>query len=109
MSDTRVNFWVLLSCCVGEFVLILKLKYIPIAAEQGDAVVDCWYYGLNACAKKGINASMIFDEVHRANMDKRDPESGVFMRREDGKIIKPLGWKEPDLVSVMNNMMIYFG
>jgi len=66
-------------------------------AEQADAFVDIWYYSLNAAAKKGINLSKIFDVVHNANMAKKDPISGKFLKREDGKIIKPQGWKPPDI------------
>jgi len=63
-----------------------------LIAEQADALVDSYYYSLNAAAKKGINLSKIFKLVHEANMDKRDPVTGKFIRREDGKIIKPPGW-----------------
>ena len=70
---------------------------IHIIAEQGDALVDCYYYSLNAASKKGINLSKIFRVVHGANMAKRDPVSGTFLRRDDGKIIKPDGWKAPDI------------
>ena len=41
--------------------------------------------------------SSIFSLVHAANMAKRDPETGKFLKREDGKIIKPKGWKAPDV------------
>jgi len=67
-----------------------------IIADQADAMVDMWYYMLNAAAKKGVNLSKIFDVVHTANMAKRFPD-GEFHRREDGKIIKPPNWKEPDI------------
>lgn len=69
-----------------------------LIAEQGDALVDCYYYSLDAAAKKGVNISKIFDIVHSANMNKRDPKTGKFIKREDGKIIKPEGWKSPDIV-----------
>jgi hypothetical protein len=87
--------------CVGvDFNLNYKKPYtdVEIIAEQGDAMVDAWYYMLNAAAKKGINLSNIFDVVHAANMAKRGPD-GKFHKREDGKIIKPDTWKEPDIVA----------
>ena len=31
--------------------------------------------------------------VHAANMAKRDPATGEFKKRADGKIIKPEGWQ----------------
>jgi predicted HAD superfamily Cof-like phosphohydrolase len=68
-----------------------------IIGEQGDALVDCYYYSLNAAAKKGINLSSIFKIVHQTNMNKRDPKTGKFIKREDGKIIKPIGFKEADI------------
>jgi hypothetical protein len=59
--------------------------------------VDVYYYSLNAACKKGVNISTVFDIVHGANMAKRDPATGQFIKREDGKIIKPEGWQGPDI------------
>jgi predicted HAD superfamily Cof-like phosphohydrolase len=71
---------------------------VDLIAAQFDALVDAWYYSLNTSAQHGVNLSSIFDLVHKANMDKRDPETGKFIRRElDGKVIKPAGWKAPDV------------
>merc|ERR1719402_2158140 len=68
-----------------------------VVAEQADALVDIWYYSLNAAAKKGVNLSSLFDIVQAANMAKKDPVTGTFLKREDGKIIKPVGWAPPDV------------
>ena len=71
-----------------------------LVAAQFDALVDAWYYSLNVSARHGVNLSKIFDVVHQANMAKRDPATGKFLRREsDGKIIKPAGWKSPDIAA----------
>lgn len=70
-----------------------------IIAAQADAVVDAWYYSCNAFAKKSVDVSQIFSTVHQANMDKRDPKTKKFIKREDGKIIKPKGWTAPDIVA----------
>lgn len=81
--------------------LVLDLENMEedeIIAEQADAIVDCMYYGLNATAKKGVNLTEVFNVVHMANMAKKDEKTGKFPRREDGKIIKPEGWKAPDIV-----------
>merc|ERR1719471_2772414 len=59
-----------------------------LIAEQGDAFVDIWYYSLNAACKKGVNLSKIFDLVHNANMAKRDPQTGKFLKRDDGNEIR---------------------
>jgi predicted HAD superfamily Cof-like phosphohydrolase len=46
------------------------------------------------------NFKECFDEVHGANMSKRF-EDGKFHKNEIGKVIKPPGWKEPNLESVV--------
>lgn len=69
-----------------------------LMAEQYDALVDSYYYSLNISAKHGANLSKIFDLVHQANLNKRDPETKKFIRREsDGKVMKPPGWRSPDI------------
>jgi predicted HAD superfamily Cof-like phosphohydrolase len=75
---------------------IPKTSDIEIIAEQGDAMVDAWYYMLNAAAKDGINLSSIFNLVHAANMNKRHAD-GQFHRRADGKVEKPPNWQEPNI------------
>jgi predicted HAD superfamily Cof-like phosphohydrolase len=66
-------------------------------AAQADALVDIEYYMLNCAAKKGFNMSSIFGVVHAANMAKRNPETGRFEKNADGKVIKPPGWKPPNV------------
>jgi predicted HAD superfamily Cof-like phosphohydrolase len=79
---------------------------IPRIAEQSDSAVDIIYYLYNAFCKKGINLSKIFNLVHQANMNKLFPD-GTFHKREDGKIIKPEGWKEPDIEKEIINQTKY--
>lgn len=78
-----------------------EMDELDIIAEQGDALVDIWYYSLNAASKKGINLSKIFDAVHVANMDKRDLETKQFIIREDGKVLKRPGWTAPCIRNVL--------
>merc|ERR1719461_1888245 len=72
-----------------------------LMGEQADAMVDMWYYSLNAAAKKGMNLSKVFNLVHSANMAKINPATGKCLKRADGKIIKPNGWKAPDITQEM--------
>lgn len=77
-----------------------------VLAMQHDAIIDIEYYLNNMCAKKGWNQKdACFDLIHEANMTKRFPD-GKFHRREDGKIIKPNDWKEPNLDFILNNVML---
>jgi predicted HAD superfamily Cof-like phosphohydrolase len=70
-----------------------------IILAQTDAFVDIVYYILNAVAKNTLPFDEMFAIVHKANNDKRFPD-GMFHCREDGKVIKPEGWKEPDFSNV---------
>jgi len=80
---------------------------VTIISEQADAFVDVYYYMLNAAAKKGVNVSAIFDIVHNANMAKRDPATGKFLKRDDGKIIKPAGWRAPDIKAEIQRQLTH--
>jgi predicted HAD superfamily Cof-like phosphohydrolase len=74
-----------------------KVDSTTVLTEQMDALIDVQYYMLNAACKHGMNIDHVFDLVHAANMAKRDPMTGQFIKRDDGKILKPDGWKEPDV------------
>lgn len=72
---------------------------LELIAEQADAAVDAWVYLLNGFCKQGVDLSRVFDLVHQANMAKRDPRTGEFIKREsDGKIMKPEGWQPPNII-----------
>jgi len=95
---------------LDEAELIPKMNVSPnkiheVMAEQGGAFVDIWYHSLNCMAKKGVNLSSIFTLVHNANMAKRDPQSGKFNKRHDGKIIKPKGWRAPDITAEVRRQL----
>jgi len=62
---------------------------------------ECWRVSL----EMGIDLDQVFVEVHRANMDKRDPKTGKFIIREDGKVLKPEGWKERDIKAVIRKQL----
>ena len=92
--------------------LIAESKDIPQEtvcriADQADALVDIQYYILNCGCKKGLNLSKLFDVVHAANMAKRDPATGTFLKREDGKIIKPVGWQPPDIEAEIERQLTH--
>lgn len=61
--------------------------------EQADALVDAIYYICDTAARHGMNLDPLFEIVHRANMGK--VVNGKVIRREDGKILKPVGWVDP--------------
>jgi predicted HAD superfamily Cof-like phosphohydrolase len=70
-----------------------------VIVGQADAMIDICYYVGDAAAKVKIDLDECFEEIHESNMAKQ--VNGKFMRRDDGKILKPSGWKEPDLYSIL--------
>lgn len=45
----------------------------------------------------GYDLAGAFDEVARSNMSKIDPETGVVLKREDGKVKKPPSYSLADV------------
>ena len=70
-----------------------------VMANQIDAFVDIVYYILNCTNKLGYVFREYFDEVHNANMRKKI--NGRFIKRDDGKIQKPIGWTEPNILAIV--------
>jgi predicted HAD superfamily Cof-like phosphohydrolase len=67
--------------------------------EIADALADIIYIACGTAVSYGIPLDKIFDEVHRSNMAKL--VDGKVLRREDGKVQKPVGWTAPDIAGVM--------
>jgi len=62
-----------------------------------DALIDILVVTIGAINSLGANAESAWQEVMRTNMAKIDSVTGKVLRREDGKILKPEGWKPPNL------------
>ena len=58
---------------------------------------------VHACGLQPLQSLLTFGYTVRsaANMAKRNPTTGKFEKRADGKIIKPPGWKAPDVEGEM--------
>lgn len=69
--------------------------------ERADAVVDLLVVLIGYAHSMGWPLEALWREVHRSNMAKVDPETGAVRRREDGKIMKPIGWTAPDIAGVL--------
>ena len=63
-------------------------------------LADLLYVTYGTFVACGVDADAVFAEVHRANMQK---SSGK--RREDGKILKPEGFKSADVRGVLEGLM----
>jgi predicted HAD superfamily Cof-like phosphohydrolase len=65
--------------------------------EQLDALLDFIVVTTGAIHSGGFDGEGGWKEVMRTNFDKIDKDTGKVRKREDGKVLKPLGWKPPEL------------
>jgi len=70
--------------------------------EIADALADMMYIIYGTATSYVIPLDEIFTEVHRSNMTKLDPITGLPMRRLlDGKIIKPSTYEAPKIREII--------
>ena len=65
--------------------------------EQLDALIDILVVTIGAIHSGGFDAEGAWKEVMRTNFAKIDKETGKVRKREDGKVLKPVGWTAPNL------------
>lgn len=65
--------------------------------EQLDALIDILVVTIGAINSMGADGEGAWNEVMRTNFAKIDPDTGKVRKREDGKVLKPLGWTPPNL------------
>jgi predicted HAD superfamily Cof-like phosphohydrolase len=64
--------------------------------EMLDALIDILVVTIGAIHSMGADAEGAWKEVMRSNFAKIG-EDGKVRKREDGKVLKPIGWTPPDL------------
>jgi predicted HAD superfamily Cof-like phosphohydrolase len=62
-----------------------------------DALEDILVVTIGAIHSMGADGEGAWKEVMKTNFAKIDKETGKVRKREDGKVLKPLGWTPPDL------------
>ena len=94
-NEDQFNLYVSL---IGEEVREL---YDAITAhnkvETVDALIDILVVTVGALHSMGADAEGAWKEVMRTNFAKIDKETGKVRKREDGKVLKPVGWTAPEL------------
>ena len=65
--------------------------------EQLDALIDILVVTIGAIHSAGYDAEGAWKEVMQTNFAKIDKDTGKVRKREDGKVLKPVGWVPPDL------------
>jgi predicted HAD superfamily Cof-like phosphohydrolase len=66
--------------------------------EQLDALIDILVVTIGAIHSAGYDAEGAWKEVMSTNFAKIDKETGMVRKREDGKVLKPIGWAPPNLL-----------
>jgi len=64
--------------------------------ETADACFDMMWVIVGYMVSRGWNCSRIWDEGALSNLQKIDNQTKEVLKREDGKVLKPDGWKPPD-------------
>ena len=65
--------------------------------ETVDALIDILVVTIGAIHSFGADAEGAWKEVMKTNFAKIDHETGKVRKREDGKVLKPVGWTPPNL------------
>tara|TARA_B110000879_G_scaffold40533_1_gene56869 strand:+ start:1950 stop:2309 length:360 start_codon:yes stop_codon:yes gene_type:complete len=65
--------------------------------EQLDALVDILVVTMGAIRAAGWDGEAAWKEVMNTNFAKIDPTTGKVIKRDDGKVLKPEGWRAPQL------------
>ena len=65
--------------------------------EQLDALVDILVVTVGAIRAAGWDGEAAWKEVMDTNFAKINQTTGKVIKREDGKVLKPVGWKAPKL------------
>lgn len=79
-----------------EYHEFLEAFYTKDDVEQIDACFDMMWVIVGYMKSRGWDCEGIWDEGAKSNLSKIDPATGLVRRREDGKILKPEGWKPPN-------------
>jgi predicted HAD superfamily Cof-like phosphohydrolase len=75
-----------------------RIEYLPVdEIETLDALIDILVVTIGAIHSMGSDAEGAWKEVMQTNFAKIDKETGKVRKREDGKVLKPVGWVPPNL------------
>ena len=80
-----------------EFKELQEARAMNNDVEELDALIDILVVTIGAIHSAGFDAEGAWKEVMMTNFNKIDKETGKVRKREDGKVLKPLGWKAPNL------------
>mgnify|MGYP001579630684 CR=1 FL=1 len=91
------NYNMYLTLIAEEYTELADAISADDRVEQLDALVDILVVTMGAIRAAGFDGEGAWKEVMDTNFAKIDPDTGKVRKREDGKVLKPEGWKAPEL------------
>ena len=76
---------------------VQELKDSATRKDDLDALIDILVVTIGAIHSMGADAEGAWKEVMSTNFAKIDSVTGKVRKREDGKVLKPVGWTPPNL------------
>ena len=76
---------------------LLEATLADDQVQQLDALIDILVVTIGAIHSAGYDAEGAWKEVMMTNFAKIDRDTGKVRKRDDGKVLKPIGWVPPKL------------
>ena len=93
----QVQFNLYLNLIKEEYNELFVAYHEDDREEMLDALIDILVVTIGAIHSAGFDAEGAWKEVMNTNFAKIDKETGKVRKREDGKVLKPVGWTPPNL------------
>ena len=101
-EPSKNNYDMYLGLIKEEFEELQEAVEANDRVEQLDALIDILVVTIGAVRAGGFDGEGAWKEVMNTNFAKIDPTTGKVRKREDGKVLKPEGWKAPELSPFVN-------
>ena len=95
ISDDNAKLY--LSLIEEEFEELMEANRNNDEIERLDGCMDLIWVTIGYCIAKGYDIKGAWEEVANSNLAKIDRKTGKVIKDHKGKVMKPEGWKSPDL------------
>jgi len=102
-EPSEANYKMYLSLIDEEVGELVEAVAADDKVEQLDALIDILVVTMGAIRTGGFDGEAAWREVMDTNFAKIDPDTGKVRKREDGKVLKPEGWKAPELAQFIGD------
>jgi predicted HAD superfamily Cof-like phosphohydrolase len=102
-EPSEANYNMYLGLIEEEYEELQEAVEANDTVEQLDALIDILVVTMGAIRAAGFDGEGAWKEVMDTNFAKIDPDTGKVRKREDGKVLKPEGWKAPELAQFIGD------